>query len=284
MFHVRSSTLAGHASVVLEGGGSLAEIVPSRGGLVARFRVGDDELLFLDEATLADPAKNVRGGVPVLFPFAGKVEGDRYELDGEQFRLTQHGFARTLPWEVVETAADEHGARLAMRLVANDATRAVFPRDFELRIDVVLRVGTLTLETTITNRDARPLPHAFGLHPYFRVVDKDRASVETDATEGWENTKRQPLAVGTIDFTRDELDWHLFDHTLPGTVLKRAPLRPLRLEWSTDFGVLVLWTLGGRNFVCVEPWVAPAGRFPTGEGVAVVAPGASEQLSFSMSV
>lgn len=284
MFHTRSSTLAGHASVILEGGESLAEIVPARGGLVARFRVGDDELLFLDESTLADPAKNVRGGIPVLFPFAGPLEGDAYSLDGKTWKLPQHGFARTLPWEVVATSADENGARLTMRLVSNDATRAVFPREFELSIEVVLLAGALRLETTIANRSEQPLPHALGLHPYFRVADKAEVAVATDASELFDAVAGQRRAYEQPDFTVEELDWRLVDHSLPGSLLKRRPLRPIRLNWFDPFSTLVLWTLGGRDFVCVEPWVSQAGTFPAGEGVRTVAPGEVERLSFEISV
>ena len=56
----------------LTDGDAAATVVPERGGLVTRFAVGARELLYLDPATLADPTKNVRGGVPVLFPFAGR--------------------------------------------------------------------------------------------------------------------------------------------------------------------------------------------------------------------
>ncbi len=284
MFQVRPSTLAGHPSVIREGGESLAEIVPTRGGLVARFRVGDDELLYLDESTLADPAKNVRGGIPVLFPFAGKLEGDAYSLDGATWTLAQHGFARKLPWEVVGSSADADGARLAMRLRSDDGTRALFPREFELQLEVVLLAGALRLEATLTNPGTSPLPHAFGLHPYFRVTDKAAAAAASDATELWDNVARVRRTFERPDFTAPELDWHLLDHALPGTVLKRAPQRPIRLSWSDGYGVLVLWTVAGREFVCVEPWTAPAGAFPSGEGVRTVAPGEAEVLSFELSV
>jgi len=34
-------------------------------------------VLALDEATLRDEAKNVRGGIPILFPAPGKLQGGR---------------------------------------------------------------------------------------------------------------------------------------------------------------------------------------------------------------
>ena len=44
------------------------------GGIVTRFAAFGRELLYLDRKTFADPAANVRGGNPVLFPSPGSAE------------------------------------------------------------------------------------------------------------------------------------------------------------------------------------------------------------------
>ena len=72
-------------SLRLEDGGAAVTLAPSRGGMVTRFSIGEVPVLFLDESTLRDPSKNVRGGIPVLFPIAGKLPADRYEVDGRTF-------------------------------------------------------------------------------------------------------------------------------------------------------------------------------------------------------
>ena len=79
-------------------------IVPERGGLVARFDVGGRAVLFLDEETLRDPAKNVRGGIPVLYPTPGKLTGDAWRWSSETGALKQHGFARNRPWQVTASS------------------------------------------------------------------------------------------------------------------------------------------------------------------------------------
>jgi galactose mutarotase-like enzyme len=40
----------------------------------------------------------------------------------------------------------------------------------------------------------------------------------------------------------------------------------------------VVWTLAGRDFVCVEPWTAPADALNTGESLITLAPGESRDL------
>ena len=58
----------------------------------------------------------------------------------------------------------------------------------------------------------------------------------------------------------------------------------MRLAWSGDFRTMVVWTLGGRDFVCVEPWTAPAGALRTGEGLIWLAPGERRELALRLSV
>jgi len=48
-----------------------------------------------------------------------------------------------------------------------------------------------------------------------------------------------------------------------------------------QFTTLVVWTLPGRDFVCVEPWTAPGGALATGLALPL-APGAVERLAVVM--
>jgi len=264
---------------------AVVELLPARGALVTRFSTAGDELLFLDEATVVDTARSVRGGIPILWPNAGALPPGPIEREGAPLRLTRHGFARDRAWTVAASGCDERGAFVRLTLEDDDATRAVFPFAFRLELELLLQGAALTLELRVQNRGDRPLPHAPGYHPYFRVPQeaKERAEVESDATTAWDNRRQQPVALGQPDLTADELDWHYEDHALPGTLLRRPPLRPVRLTWSDGFETLVVWTLGGQPFVCVEPWSAPAGAIAD-ERARVVAPGAVDVLRWSLSV
>jgi galactose mutarotase-like enzyme len=253
----------------LQCGGAIAEVVPGRGGLVSRFAVGEDEVLFLDEATLKDPEKNVRGGVPLLFPFAGKPPAGS--------TLAQHGFARRRPWTVVGTTP----RTLDCVLRDDEATRAAWPFSFEVRERVVLRETALHLEWTFHNRGATPMPLHFGLHPYFRA-GADKAAVRVDGASGeaFDNRAGTTVKVERVDFSAGEVDLH-FASRARGTVLHRGEAGPpLRLSWSSHFEVLVVWTLPGQPFVCVEPWTARGQHPARGE----VAPGASELLWVEVSL
>lgn len=119
-----------------ENSGTHVTIAPERGAIATSFRVGGRELLYLDPATLSDATKNVRGGIPVLFPTPGKLEQDRYRWGSEHGELKQHGFARNLPFRI--TDADPARAELTLKLDSSSATLALYPWEFSFELRVSL--------------------------------------------------------------------------------------------------------------------------------------------------
>jgi D-hexose-6-phosphate mutarotase len=236
----------------LTDGLATVEVAPSRGALVTSFVVDGVPVLFMDEATLLDPSKNVRGGVPVLFPFAGKPP--------EGSALPQHGFARNRAWEPVSAVADEATARLELKLEATPETLAAWPHDFELRYAISLFDERLMLEWAFTNRGPTPMPLHFGIHPYFVVGPKERVKVN---------------GVPGVDFSKGEVDLHTTPFHNGGTQLERGDGKVVQLSWTEHFSTLVVWTLPDRPFVCVEPWTAPGRELARHE----VAPGSTERLA-----
>src|SRR5687767_10361614 len=95
-------------TVEIENEGTRAVLAPDRGGIVTRLAVDGRELFYLDEATLLDRSKNVRGGNPVLFPSPGPLANDRFTWGGKTGSMKQHGFARQRAWtmkDVTNTSA-----------------------------------------------------------------------------------------------------------------------------------------------------------------------------------
>ncbi len=249
----------------LNDGASSATVVPSRGGLVSRFHVEGEDVLFLDPQTLADPTKNVRGGIPILFPFAGKPPKGSI--------LKQHGFARTSSWTVLEAGR----SRLRCSFEANAQTLLAFPHLFRLELEVVLGEASLKLSFKIQNQGTSAMPLHFGLHPYFKVPldEKHAARIETDASTAFNQRNGSTGPLPPLAFDSDEVDLHLLDHSRPGTVLHRGR-RPIALDWSPNFTTLVLWTLPGQPFICVEPWSDPANT----SGVRALLPDMSYSFDF----
>jgi galactose mutarotase-like enzyme len=259
---------------------AVVTIVPARGGLVTRFDIGERRVLFMDQETLRDPGKNVRGGVPVLFPSPGKLVQDSWTYEGRQGSMKQHGFARDLPWQVTEDSADA----ATLRLVANDQTVPQYPWDFALEQTISLRGRVLRLEQKVTNRSDTVMPFGFGFHPYFFVPEaaKRDTIVVTGATRAFDNVSKQIITLKAIDLTRPEVDLHLLDlHRLERgstTSELRSPLGTVQLRGSPEYTHWVVWTLAGRDFVCLEPWTCPGNALNDGDRLLLLAPRQSRSM------
>lgn len=259
---------------------STAVLAPARGGMLIQLAVAGRELLYLDRATLEDPAANVRGGVPVLFPSPGKLAGDAWSWGGARGTMKQHGFARNLPWEVAASGTGtDHGAWATLALASNDATRARFPWEFRLEYTYRLRGRAIAIEMRIENRGASPMPFGAGFHPYFAVRDADKrtARIATAATRAFDNTTGKDVPFTGFDLTEAEVDLHLLDHGSTESSLVAGDLA-VAIRGSADFARWVVWTLRGRDFVCVEPWTCPGNALNTGTGLIVLAPGEVREL------
>lgn len=255
--------------------GSAVTIAPARGALTTSFRVAGRELLYLDESTLTDPAKNVRGGIPVLFPSPGKLEDDHWQCAGEHGAMKQHGFARNLAWQIAET--DMGTPSVTLELGSSSGTLAQYPWAFLTRLKLALARDCLRIDIRVKNTGSARLPFGLGFHPYFRVVDKARAHIDTDATRAFDNVTKRVQPLRGIDLTASEIDLHLLDHSRPESALHLGDGARIEVRASADFTRWVVWTLAGRDFVCLEPWTAPGNALNTGDGLLWVEPDAMHE-------
>jgi galactose mutarotase-like enzyme len=282
MFSIQDARLGELHAVELHDLSTQARVVlvPSRGALVTSFRALGREWLYLDEATLFDPAANVRGGIPVLFPSPGKLENDQYAAPGT--RMKQHGFARNLAFVELERGTSG-GAFIELELRDNETTREAFPFSFQLRLRFRLSGTTLEIRAEVLNSGSERLPFALGYHPYFQVPaqDKPHTKIPTQATRAWDNVAKREVGLEVIRFGDSELDLHLLDHNSNGASLE-TPHGSVQL--GGHFTRWVVWSLPNRDFVCLEPWTAPANALNSGEGLLALEPGESRCLAVQIAL
>jgi galactose mutarotase-like enzyme len=265
--------------------GAEVEICPTRGGMATRFVVGQEPIFAMDDSTLYDLSKNVRGGNPVLFPAAGPLKDNTYHHQDRNFEMKQHGFARNVSWEVTSHST-EGAASLTLTLRSSEATQKQFPFAFEVAITYSLQGKSLKVTQEYRNTGDQPLPLHAGFHPYFYVSDakKGEARVSTGATRAFDNVTKQEGAFSGFDLTQKEVDLHLKDHGSTRSVFQRPGLRAVEIAGSEEFTHWVVWTLTGKDFVCVEPWTAPGNALNTKERLLHVAPGTARTLWVSYSL
>ncbi|OAB63502.1 aldose epimerase [Leptolyngbya valderiana BDU 20041] len=259
---------------------SQIEIVPERGGLVTRWRVGDRDVLYFDEDRFANPELSVRGGIPILFPICGNLPDNRYTYNGKPYSLKQHGFARDLPWNVCDRNTEDC-ASLTLELSSSDRTREVYPFEFQLTFTYKLQGNTLEIVQRYTNpSEDCVLPFSTGLHPYFLVRDKSQLRFLIPSEQYWDQLDGALQDFhGEFDFDRDEIDVafsQLNSHN--ATVHDEDRGLQLKLEYNTPFSTLVFWTVRSKDYYCLEPWSAPRNAINTGERLIRIHPRSSLEM------
>ena len=255
----------------------------TQGGHVTRWSGGGGDILFLSRESRFAPGQAIRGGIPVIFPWFGD--------DPEGRGRSAHGFARRLPWRVLDESREAGESRCRLALEDDERTRVLWPHAFELTLDVSFG-DTLALALTVTNRDAAPFRCEIALHTYLTVGDVRRIRVRglertpyIDKVDGFRHKEEGDAPVGLTGET---------DRVYTGTTttcVVEDPMRGRAIEIAKEGSrSTILWnpwqdkTAGmsdladdeWASFVCVE-------SANVGEDAVVLPPGGSRVMRVSVS-
>ena len=258
--------------------GDQLRVVPERGGLVTGWVSGGEERLYFDAERFTDPAKSVRGGIPVLFPICGNLPGNRLDLPQGSYTLAQHGFARDLPWQL-QPLSDGSGIRLVLE--SNPQTLAAFPFAFRLSLDYRLEPSALEILATVehTAGSEGAMPFSLGLHPYFAVSSLPAASLEGLPETCLDHHQMAPASTADQLAKLTEGVDLLANPTGDAVRLADAGSgQTITLELTAPLDLAVVWTEPPRPMVCLEPWTAPRGSLATGDRRLELEPGQAMQL------
>ena len=252
---------------------SQIEVVPERGAIISRWKINEQDILYLDEERFANPELSIRGGIPILFPICGNLPNNTYTYNDQQYQLKQHGVARDLPWEVTETNTDNR-LSITLTLNSNEATLAVYPFAFKLTFTYQLQGNRLKILQSYTNCSEVKMPFAAGLHPYFAVQDKNQLSCDIPATSYFDHISQETKSFpGKFDFELDEIDVAFTSinrhHT---SILNHHSASKVTIYYSDFYSTLVFWTIKGKDYVCLEPWSAPRNALNTKEQLTYIEP------------
>jgi len=247
---------------------------------------------------------------PILFPMVGRVWGDEFRVDGRNYPMGQHGFARDT--DFVRIAAPD--GTLLYELRSDDTTRARFPFDFALRVGYRLDGDSLIVEWATENTGRTMLPFQIGAHPAFYLPDFDpsapvRAYFSFDrkgtlsyispAERGCMSDRHFSLELppdGLMPVTAETFacDTYAFD----ASQLRRIDLldanRKPYISVSFDAPIVALWaptaTKPDCPFVCIEPWygcadtVGYSGEWAARRHMNLLAPGDIFKASYRITL
>ena len=147
------------------------------------------------EAKLA-AGKSIRGGAPVCWPWFGAHPTEP--------GFPGHGFARTVPWQVIESGTEPDGAtRITLRLEESEKTKAQWRHDS--RLDLTVTVGEkLRMELVTENTGDTDFVIGEALHTYLQVSDIGAVRVTgLDGCDYWDKVGGSTLRkqTGAITFS-----------------------------------------------------------------------------------
>jgi len=256
----------------------------------------------------AGTARPSGSGIPILFPFAGRIRGTRFEFDGREYTLTPgdnvgnaiHGFVMSRPWKVIEQTAH----RAVGQFQASGADPELlnrWPSDFRLTVSYELAGNTLKSELLVENPGPSPLPFGLGTHPYFRVPlgasgNRDACRVQVPVSKAWElvnllPTGKQFEATGKralrsgMDFSETQLDdvftgLDFDNHTATSSISDPGSGRRLVMTFDDTFRECVVYNPPHRQAICIEPYTCLPNPFELEKqgidtGLRVLPPGKS---------
>ena len=249
-----------------------------------------------EEADLSNPAK-VRGGNPILFPFAartfnkGKIHFWK-SPDGKIRPMPMHGFARNGHFDVL--AKDDQSIRLALVPTIEDSE--AFPFQYEFQVTYRFEMLSLEVELALVNRDEQKIPWSAGHHFYFTLPWQsglgrnhyrilfpackgsyqaaDGSLVSSDF-KGGESSMDDPALVDRIHhrLKENKVKFGLKNGEEDVTVSISDAVRPL------PGTTVVTWTQTAESpFYCVEPWMGPPNSPEHKKGLHWVEPGETDRF------
>lgn len=206
-------------------------------------------------------------GMPILFPYAGRVAGGCFPWGGRRWRVdpTRHGLVRNRTWEVVE---HQPSRIVCQTTVTPSGQDDCFPFHFTLRVSYQLGELGLIAAVEVCNRGG-PFPYTFGFHPYFQC--SAASSVLVPAWKRWELTADkiptgEPVAVSYPYDLRGnpQLRAQAYDDVYTELVGNRDGLVRCVLSRSdgevsisfsrSDYSHLCVYTPPDRPAICLEPY------------------------------
>lgn len=237
---------------------------------------------------------------PVLFPIVGTLKNNTYTINGVEYQLPRHGFARDMEFQLIQKT--DNSAIFSLKY--NEETLKKYPFQFELQLIYTLNEATLDLEYKVINKGETKMPFSIGAHPAialpeafenyafefekketleYYLLENDLISNKTKVLETTDNLV--PLNYNL--FKNDALIFKTLE-SKSLTILENSDPY-IKIDFK-DFPSLGIWTKENAPFICIEPWLGysdtaeNSGDLFKKEGILVLEAHQTFQSKFSIQI
>ncbi|WP_353133981.1 aldose 1-epimerase family protein [Pseudopedobacter sp.] len=210
---------------------------------------------------------------PNLFPVVGQVKENKLNINGQEYNLNRHGFARTSNFRRIESTPNH----AIFSLSYDEETLKIYPYKFELEIAYHLSGNQIHILYKVVNKEDHKIYFSIGAHPGFNVPLEDGEVYEdyyiqfekeedlvasTLSDKGLFNGKHKEILKGNNLPLASDLfneDALVFKNINSRSVELRnnSGTKYVKLDFP-QFKELGIWSKPGAPFVCIEPWLGYA--------------------------
>lgn len=213
---------------------------------------------------------------PVLFPLVGGVKDGAYRVDGRDYPMGQHGFARDMEFQLKSQAAQE----IWFTLESDADTLEKYPYPFVLELGYELADVTVIVKWRVKNPAKECMYFSIGGHPAFLcpITEGTKQSdygIRFDTKEKVVSSCLENGLVSgkTITYTLQSGMLPVTEHLFDGDALiiehdqahSAALVTPDGRDYLTvefDAPLFGIWSPPGKQapFICIEPWYGRCDR------------------------
>ncbi|MBQ2106791.1 MAG: aldose 1-epimerase family protein, partial [Lachnospiraceae bacterium] len=248
--------------------GEVTGVVETHGGELVSFKDDTGKEYIWD----GNPAYWT-GRNPNLFPVVGNLKNGSIKIEGKEYQMGRHGFARNSEFAVAERGEDY----VVFELCENEETLKVYPFKFSFRIEHRLTERGFTTEYRVKNTGDGMLPYCVGAHTAFNCPMNEGENFEDYVLEFEKEEEASTILLSERGLFRNgDTEEMLSGKTLPldysvyarldtvvfrGLNSKKVRLkhketgRGVQMEFE-QFPMIAFWTKGAEKapYICLEPW------------------------------
>ena len=231
-----------------------------------------------------------RSGIPLLFPFPGRIRGESFEFEGKRYPLQAgdgqgnaiHGYAFKSPWTVIASTSNSVTAQFQPSVNAPEYL-GMWTGDYRLEATYRVINNRLEFVASFENLGDSPLPYGFGTHAYFRLPlsegsDPEQTQLHAPLLALWRDENLVPtgdlnplesyakLIEGT-PLAGQEFDtpFQMMKQENPTMeVVDPGSGRTVRQTCDASMTSCVIYTPPHREAVCLEPYTCVPNAFELG--------------------
>lgn len=219
---------------------------------------------------------------PVLFPIVGRLKNDQYQLNGEIYGMSQHGFLRDVSFDLGEQTS----TTVSFVVESDRRFLPVYPYEFKVTISYTLKEDSLIVCWEVGNRNKEEMYFSIGAHPAFKVPLLENESIQDYSLHFTPATNKQVMEYELKDSLIHEKDSannistiQLTDSLFAHDALVYSNIDFIKLVSNKsmhgvevtleNFPFVGVWSkymdtdATMAPFVCIEPWYGIADTYNT---------------------